>query len=72
MSQTIVKLHFGQSRPRWQDRLAQAWSSFQTFRRDAATRRLLSSLDERALGDIGISRAQAQFMAEAPVWDLHR
>ena len=52
----------------WQ-RLLQAWL-------EAATRRQLATLDDRALQDIGVSRAQAQFEAERPVWaalaSLHR
>ena len=66
MSQTVVKLPFSPARPTWPGlwhRIAAVW-------RDAATRRMLSQLDDRALSDIGISRAQAQFTVERPVWDL--
>ena len=72
MSQTVVKLRFSPAQPRWQDRLAHAWASLRAMQRDAATRRQLATLDDRALSDVGISRAQAQFIAEMPVWDLHR
>ncbi len=38
--------------------------------KDAVTRRALAALDDRALSDIGISRAQAQFQSERAVWEL--
>ena len=72
MSQTVIKLRFTPTRPSWQDRLALAWTALRTARREAATRRNLATLDDRSLSDIGISRAQAQFLAEPPVWDFHR
>ena len=72
MSQTVVKLHFTPSRSSLQVRLAHAWAAMRAAYRDASTRRQLAMLDDRALSDIGISRAQAQFLAEPPVWDIHR
>ena len=72
MSQTVVKLHFAPRRIGFQARLALAWQSVRHAYRDASTRRQLAMLDDRALSDIGISRAQAQFIAESPVWDIHR
>jgi uncharacterized protein YjiS (DUF1127 family) len=42
-------------------RLARAWRNF-TARRD------LAALDDRMLKDLGISRAQAHFEANRPVW----
>ena len=44
-----------------QTRLARAWRNF-------TTRRDLADLDERMLKDLGISRAQAQFEANRPIW----
>ncbi len=41
--------------------MTQAWQQHRT-------RRQLATLDDRALADIGISRAQAHFVAEGPVW----
>ena len=70
MSQTVVKLHFAPARPRLQDRLAQFCQSVAAARHDAATRRVLAKLDDRALADIGMSRAQAQSIAQRPVWEL--
>ena len=72
MSQTVIKLHFTPSRTTVKDRLAHVWQGVRAAYQDAATRRQLGTLDDRALSDIGISRAQAQFVAEAPIWDLHR
>jgi uncharacterized protein YjiS (DUF1127 family) len=71
MSQTVIKLHFAPARPSVRQRLEQAWVAFRAAQRAASTRRQLAALDDRALSDIGISRAQAQFLAETPVWDIH-
>ena len=43
------------------DRLAQTWRNF-------TTRRDLAEMDERMLKDLGISRAQAHFEANRPIW----
>ena len=72
MSQTVVKLHFTPTRLSLRDRLAMAWQAVGAALQEQATRRHLAMLDDRALSDIGISRAQAQFVAEAPVWDVLR
>lgn len=72
MSQTVVKLQFTPARLSLRDRLAMAWHAVGTALQGAATRRQLATLDDRALSDIGISRAQAQFVAEAPIWDVLR
>ncbi len=42
-------------------RLTQAWRNF-------TTRQQLAELDDRMLKDLGISRAQAQFEANQPIW----
>jgi uncharacterized protein YjiS (DUF1127 family) len=36
--------------------------------RNYVTRRQLAELDDRMLQDLGISRAQAQFEANRPIW----
>lgn len=36
--------------------------------RNYVTRRHLAELDDRMLQDLGISRAQAQFEANRPIW----
>jgi uncharacterized protein YjiS (DUF1127 family) len=41
--------------------LGRAWHNF-------TTRRDLAGLDDRMLKDLGISRAQAQFEANRPIW----
>jgi uncharacterized protein YjiS (DUF1127 family) len=41
--------------------LARAWRNF-------TTRRDLAGLDDRMLKDLGISRAQAHFEANRPIW----
>ena len=70
MSQTVVKLHFTPARPSLVHRLTQLRHRLGRAWQEASTRRVLGQLDDRALSDIGISRAQAQFDAERPVWDL--
>ncbi len=72
MSQTVIKLHFTPTQASLRERLVSAWARLRTSLHEAATRRQLGRLDDRALSDIGISRAQANFMAETPIWDLHR
>ena len=42
-------------------RLARAWRNFMT-------RRQLAQIDDRMLQDLGISRAQAHFEANRPIW----
>ncbi len=70
MSQTVTKLHFTPARPTSVRRLTRLWTRLSRAWQEAATRRHLGQLDDRALSDIGISRAQAQFLTERPVWDL--
>ena len=42
-------------------RLVRAWRNF-------TTRRHLADMDDRMLQDLGISRAQAHFEANRPIW----
>ncbi len=42
-------------------RLAHVWRNF-------TTRQQLAELDDRMLKDLGISRAQARFEANQPIW----
>ena len=72
MSQTVTKLYFTPRHSGLRALLAHAWEALRTAHREASTRRQLAMLDDRALSDIGISRAQAQFIAEPPIWDIHR
>jgi uncharacterized protein YjiS (DUF1127 family) len=70
MSQTIVHLRATQVPSRQQSYLARLWQYITIAHAASVTRGLLADLDDRALSDIGISRAQAQFDAERPVWEL--
>ncbi|WP_158745459.1 DUF1127 domain-containing protein [Acidisphaera sp. L21] len=70
MSQTVTKLRIVPAQPRWQDRLVAVWHRIGAAWQDAATRRQLAELGDRELSDIGVSRAQANFMNERPVWEL--
>lgn len=42
--------------------LTRLWEGLDQARRDWATRRELAQLDDRMLKDLGISRAQAEFL----------
>ena len=70
MSQTVTKFHRAPAALGWKDRAALTWQRISAAWQVAATHRQLSQLDDRALGDIGISRAQAEFEVERPVWHL--
>ena len=70
MSQTVIRFRSAPVQPRWQDRARQMWQRLLAAQAAAATRQQLAALDDRALSDIGISRAQAQFEAERPLWEL--
>lgn len=72
MSQTIIQFPLTPSRPSVQHRVAHLWHAARAAMRVAATRRQLGMLDDRALADIGVSRAQAEFVVEAPIWDVLR
>ncbi len=55
-----------QGRPAW---LRTAWDRIQRALVVRRTRRLLAGMDDRMLSDIGVSRAQAGYEAQRPVWD---
>jgi uncharacterized protein YjiS (DUF1127 family) len=48
-------------------RLARAWHAWRMSRRVADAGRYLTEMDDHMLHDIGISRAQASFMASRPL-----
>ncbi len=70
MPQTIVTLHAVPARRSLRQRVSFAWRWLAVAIDAAATRRQLAGMTEHELSDIGISRAQAQFEAERPLWDL--
>ena len=70
MSQVIVRLRPMPARPEATSLLSTVRHYFKSIYKDAITRRALASLDDRALSDIGISHAQAQFESERAVWEL--
>ena len=51
----------GKPRHSLRDFVARAWRNF-------TTRRQLSDIDDRMLQDLGISRAQAHFEVNKPIW----
>ena len=70
MSQTVVHFRAAQVPSRPRGYLMQLWDRIAVAHAASVTRGLLADLDDRSLSDIGISRAQAQFEAERPVWEL--
>ena len=70
MSHVIVHLRRMPARMPAPSRWSMIQRYFASRYKDAATRRALASLDDRALSDIGISRAQAQFESERAGWEL--
>ncbi len=47
---------------------ARAVARFHEWRRRAKDRAQLATLDDRMLADIGITRAEAQFLSDKPFW----
>jgi uncharacterized protein YjiS (DUF1127 family) len=48
--------------------VARLVTGFHDWRRRARDRARLAALDDRMLADIGISRAEAQFLSDKPFW----
>jgi uncharacterized protein YjiS (DUF1127 family) len=48
--------------------VARVRAKFHEWRRRASDRAQLAALDDRMLADIGISRAEAEFLANRPFW----
>lgn len=47
---------------------ARLFAQLRQWRRRARDRAQLAALDDRMLADIGISRAEAEFLADKPFW----
>ena len=47
---------------------ARVLATFREWRRRARDRAQLAALDDRMLADIGISRAEAEFLSNKPFW----
>ncbi len=54
--------------PSFGERLLAVWKMLETWQVRARQRRRLLELDDRLLRDIGISRADAQRLADRPFW----
>lgn len=54
----------------WRPRLARVLARIEAAFRTHRERRLLMALDDRALHDIGLSRADAEGEWSRPFWDL--
>jgi uncharacterized protein YjiS (DUF1127 family) len=48
--------------------IARLCANFAAWRRRARDRERLAKLDNRMLADIGVSRAEAEFLSNKPVW----
>ena len=44
------------------------WARFREWRRRARDRASLAALDDRMLADIGITRADAEYLSNKPFW----
>jgi uncharacterized protein YjiS (DUF1127 family) len=73
----MVSIHWHASQPRSRRRqallaLADAWdhavATFHEWRRRARERAELAALDDRMLKDIGLTRADAEFLSDKPFW----
>lgn len=53
---------------RFGDRLARVGATLGEWRRRIRDRRELAALDDRILSDIGITRAEALYLANKPFW----
>jgi len=65
-SVTQVQRHSGSHR--MSHIAARLSTTLRGWRRRAKDRAQLAALDERTLADIGISRAEAEFLANKPFW----
>ena len=72
----MAAIHWYQprKRARWHDKIRvtdagrHAVATLREWRRRARDRAELAALDERTLADIGLSRADAEFLANKPFW----
>ena len=73
----MVAIHLHQPRSRarrhdeirfWRDAGRRVVATLGEWRRRARDRAELAALDERTLADIGLSRADAEFLANKPFW----
>lgn len=53
-----------------QSLLQRAWTGMHQAFAAHETRRLLAQMDDRGLSDIGVSRAEAGYEADRPIWDV--
>lgn len=58
----------GSTRQRLSIGARRMWAMLREWRRRARDRASLGALDDRVLADIGISRADAEFLANKPFW----
>ncbi|HVH74031.1 MAG TPA: DUF1127 domain-containing protein [Stellaceae bacterium] len=70
---TAIEFRASYGRPRHAPRVAKGWmiralATVREWRRRAKGRGELRRLDDRMLSDIGISRAEADFLSQIPFW----
>lgn len=70
---TAIEFRASYGRPRPAPRVAKGWmiralATVREWRRRAKGRGELRRLDDRMLSDIGISRAEADFLSQIPFW----
>jgi uncharacterized protein YjiS (DUF1127 family) len=54
------------------DSVERTFASLREWRRRSRTRAELAALDDRMLEDIGITRAEAEFLGDEPFWSGRR
>ena len=65
---SIVEIRRHSARHPASNAAARVLAKFHEWRRRARDRAQLAALDDRMLADIGISRAEAEFLANKPFW----
>ncbi len=58
----------GATRQRVRSGARRMWTMLRKWRRRARDRASLGALDDRMLADIGVSRVDAEFLANKPFW----
>ena len=65
---TMTSLATGFHRSTRESARVRVLATFNTWRQRARERAELAGLNDRVLADIGLSRAEAQFLANKPFW----
>ena len=64
----LIKLRRGRAKPAAVSAVSQAIAQMRKWRRRARERAELAALGDRMLADIGLTRAEAEFLVNKPFW----